>query len=139
MRRTIHVALGENARDLGTLRFDARGARESAAFAYEAVWLTAADHFMIHPGLPLVSEPGFHRKEHGGSVFHGAIADTEPDGWACRVILRDHAKRRQQARRAGRSMDGSRLPQARSWRCGSPLLRGSRRPKPALLKMTARR
>src|SRR5258708_28077682 len=28
------------------------------------------------------------------SIFHGAIADTEPDGWAHRVILRDHAKRR---------------------------------------------
>ena len=23
------------------------------------------------------------------SIFHGAIADTEPDGWARRVILRD--------------------------------------------------
>ena len=36
-----------------------------------------------------------------GSVFPGAIADTEPDGWARRVILRDHAKRRAEARRSG--------------------------------------
>jgi len=36
-----------------------------------------------------------------GSVFHAAIADTEPDGWGRRVIQRDHAKRRQQARRTG--------------------------------------
>ena len=35
MRRNIRVALGENARDLGTLRFDAQGARESAAFDYD--------------------------------------------------------------------------------------------------------
>ncbi len=28
------------------------------------------------------------------SVFHFAIADTAPDGWGCRVIARDHAKRR---------------------------------------------
>ena len=41
MRRNIRIALGENARDLGTLRFDAQGARESAAFAYDATWLDA--------------------------------------------------------------------------------------------------
>ena len=101
MRRNIRVALGENARDLGTLRFDAQGARESAAFAYVAEWLGAGDGFAIDPGLPLVTGPQFHRRERGGSVFHGAIADTEPDGWARRVILRDHAKRRKEARRAG--------------------------------------
>jgi len=36
-----------------------------------------------------------------GPSFIGAIADTEPDGWARRVILRDNAKRRQGPRRAG--------------------------------------
>ena len=35
MRRTIGIALGENARSLGTLRFDAQGSRENAAFAYD--------------------------------------------------------------------------------------------------------
>jgi len=101
MRRNIRVALGENTRDLGTLRFDAQGARESAAFAYDAEWLSAGDGFAIDPGFPLVTGPQFHRRERGGSVFHGAIADTEPDGWARRVILRDHAKRRQEAKRTG--------------------------------------
>lgn len=43
----------------------------------------------------------FHRKQAEGSVFHGIIADTEPDGWGRRVILRDHAKRRQSSRRSG--------------------------------------
>jgi serine/threonine-protein kinase HipA len=33
------------------------------------------------------------------------LPDTEPDGWARRVILRDHAKRRQAARRAGEKTD----------------------------------
>lgn len=101
MRRTIRVALGENARNLGILRFDAQGARESAAFEYNDAWLATADCFAIDPGLPLVTGRLFHRRERGGSVFHGAIADTEPDGWARRVILRDHAKRRQEARRSG--------------------------------------
>jgi serine/threonine-protein kinase HipA len=102
MKRTIAVALGDNGRGLGTLRYDAQGARENAALEYDAAeWLAAADRFAIEPGLPLVAGPQFHRKGRHGSVFHGAIADTEPDGWARRVILRDHAKRRQEARRAG--------------------------------------
>ena len=105
MRRTIRAALGENARDLGTFRFDAQGARESVAFEYDALWLAAADRFAIDPGLPLVTGPQFHRRERGGSVFHGAIADTEPDGWARRVIMRDHAKRRQEARRVGAEVE----------------------------------
>jgi serine/threonine-protein kinase HipA len=101
MKRTIGIALGENARSLGTLRFDAQGSRENAAFAYDdAAWLASPDRFAIDPSLPLVAGPQFHRKGRLGSVFHGAIADTEPDGWARRVILRDHAKRRRAARHA---------------------------------------
>jgi serine/threonine-protein kinase HipA len=105
MRRNIRVALGENAHDLGTLRFDAQGTRESAAFAYGAEWLGAGDGFAIDPGIPLVTGPQFHRRERGGSVFQGAFADTEPDGWARRVILRDHAKRRQEAKRTGADVE----------------------------------
>ena len=53
----------------------------------------------------MVTTPQFHRKERGGSDFHGAIADTEPDGWARRVILRDHAKRRREAKRTGAGVE----------------------------------
>ena len=49
--------------------------------------------------------PAISSQRAGGSVFHGAIADTEPDGWARRVILRDHAKRLQEARRAGADVE----------------------------------
>ena len=105
MRRNIRVALGENARDVGTFRFDAQGARESAAFAYDAEWLGAGSGFAIDPGFPLVTGPQFHRRERGGSVFHGAIADTEPDGWARRVILRDPAKQQQEAKRTGADVE----------------------------------
>ncbi len=101
MKRTIAVALGDNGCSLASLRYDVQGARENAAFEYDAEWLTAEDRFAVEPGLPLVAGPQFHRKGRLGSVFHGAVADTEPDGWARRVILRDHAKRRQEARRAG--------------------------------------
>lgn len=101
MRRTIDVHLGKGETPLGTLRYDQQGARESAAFEYAAGWLGDAERFAIEPGLPLVTGPQFHRKARDGSIFHAAIADTEPDGWGRRVIQRDHAKRRQQARREG--------------------------------------
>ena len=61
MRRTIGIALGDNARGAGTLRFDAQGTRENAAFSYDAEWLAAADGFALEPGLPLVAGPQFHR------------------------------------------------------------------------------
>jgi serine/threonine-protein kinase HipA len=101
MKRAIQVFLGNEARRLGTLHFDAVGTRQRAAFEYAETWLRGADRFAIDPSLPLVVGPQFHPKSKDSSVFHAAIADTEPDGWARRVILRDHAKRRQQARRMG--------------------------------------
>ena len=101
MKRTIKVFVGDEARWVGTLHYNVVGSRERAAFAYADTWLGSADHFALEPALPLVAGPQFHRKVQNGSIFHGAFADTEPDGWAKRVILRDHAKRRQAARRAG--------------------------------------
>ncbi|MCX6877634.1 MAG: type II toxin-antitoxin system HipA family toxin [Verrucomicrobia bacterium] len=109
MKRTIQVYLGDDARRVGTLYFDAVGSRQRSAFAYEDDWLQAADRFALEPGLPLVAGPQFHRKARDGSVFPMAIADTEPDGWAKRVILRDHVKRRQDARRAGQEPETTQL------------------------------
>jgi serine/threonine-protein kinase HipA len=101
MKRTLQVYIGDEARLVGTLHYDQNGAREHAAFAYNETWLAAADRFALEPNLPLVTGTQYHRKAPEGSVFHAAIADTEPDGWGRRVILRDHAKRRQAAKRAG--------------------------------------
>jgi len=105
MRRTISVYLGEGARPVGTLRFEAQGARQSAGFEYHPDWLAAPDRFALEPGLPLVSGMQFHQQVRDGSLFHGAIADTEPDGWGRRVILRDHAKQRQRARLANAAIE----------------------------------
>ena len=105
MSRTIDVCLGDEARLVGRLRYDQQGSRESAAFEYDATWLAAEDRFALEPGLALVTGPQYHRKTGDSSVFHPAIADTEPDGWARRVIQRDHAKRRQDARRAGDTVE----------------------------------
>ena len=101
MKRTLHVFIGNEDRLVGTLHYDQNGAREHAAFVYSETWLAAKDGFALEPNLPLVSGPQFHRKAPEGSAFHPAISDTEPDGWGRRVIQRDHAKRRQAARRAG--------------------------------------
>lgn len=105
MRRVLDVFLGEGARRVGTLRFEARGARQNAGFEYHPDWLAAGDRFALEPGLPLVSGMQYHRQARDGSLFHGAIADTEPDGWGRKVILRDHAKQRQRAREAGEAVE----------------------------------
>jgi serine/threonine-protein kinase HipA len=101
VKRTLQVFLGDASHRIGTLHFDASGNRERATFTYDGTWLADPDRFAVAPDLPLVPGPQFHRKVPDGSVFHSAIADTEPDGWGKRVIVRDHAKRRPAARRAG--------------------------------------
>ena len=101
MKRTLQVHIGNEGRLVGTLHYDQNGAREHAAFVYDQTWLATAERFALEPNLPLVTGPQFHRKVPEGSVFHATIADTEPDGWGRRVILRDHAKRRQTAKRTG--------------------------------------
>lgn len=109
MKRTIKVFLGEEASWVGTLHYDAVGSRERSAFSYADGWLVSSGRFALEPALPLVTGPQFHGKVPNGSVFHGAFADTEPDGWARRVILCDHAKRRQAARRAGQKPEAVQL------------------------------
>jgi serine/threonine-protein kinase HipA len=109
MKRPIKVFVGDEPVPAGFLHYEAVGSREGSAFAYEEPWLHAADRFALEPGLPLVPGPQFHRKTENGSVFHGAFADTEPDGWARRVILRDYAKRRQAARRRGQAQEAVQL------------------------------
>ena len=100
MKRNIDVILSDQAQ-VGMLRYDLQGRRENAAFEYGAAWLGDPARFALGPTLPLQAGPQFHRKSKDGSLFHAAIADTEPDGWAKRVIMRDHIKRRQALRREG--------------------------------------
>jgi serine/threonine-protein kinase HipA len=100
VKRSASVFLGDRPSAIGTLRFDADGARESSAFAYAGDFIESADGFAVEPALPLVTGFQFHRKTPDGSAFHGAIADTEPDGWGRRVVLRDHARRRRPRRGA---------------------------------------
>jgi serine/threonine-protein kinase HipA len=105
VKRTVEVFLGDDARRLGTIHYNADGAREGAAFSYDAAWLAQPDGFTIDPALQLVTGPQFRAKSHDGSIFPRVIADAEPDGWGRRVMLRDHAKRRQHTKRSGEKVD----------------------------------
>jgi len=100
MKRTLQVYLGDASRRIGALHYNQDRGREYSAFTYDEAWLAAPDRFAIEPNLPPVSTAQFHKKTADGSVFHAAIADTEPDGWAKQVILRDHAKRRKDTRKS---------------------------------------
>ncbi len=101
MQRTLDVLVGETL--VGHLRFTEAGRKGHSAFEYAATWLARGDRYSIDPTLLLVPGVQFppHTTDPNASRFHGAIADTEPDGWARRVIQRDHAKRRKDARNRG--------------------------------------
>lgn len=102
IQQSVQVALGEAALPLGTLSYGKDGKREYSTFAYTGSWLADADRFEISPDLPLVAGHQFRKApSKGDSIFHFAFADTEPDGWGCRVIAHDHAKRRKAAQANG--------------------------------------
>ena len=98
MSRTFAVHVGALDVAIGALRYDRDGRREHAAFSYTEDWLVHADRFAVSSDLPLVGGFQFPSRLGKGSVFPGATADTEPDGWGRRLILRAHAKRRQASR-----------------------------------------
>ncbi|WP_179402665.1 type II toxin-antitoxin system HipA family toxin [Burkholderia guangdongensis] len=102
VKQTVGVALGDAALPVGVLTYSKDGGREFTAFAYDAAWLDATNRFEISPDLALVEGHQFRRApSKDDSIFPFAFADTEPDGWGCRVIARDHAKRRKAAQAAG--------------------------------------
>jgi serine/threonine-protein kinase HipA len=96
MNRQVKVYIGDVKRLVGTLFFNASGHRESSGFEYSSEWIESGASFEIDPALPLQSGRAFRSKKEEGSVFHGAIADSEPDGWAKQVILRANRKERKE-------------------------------------------
>ncbi len=94
-RQPIQVCIGKAGLPVGSLVYVQQGRRQHSSFAYEEAWLTSPERFTVSADLPL--RPGHQPRKAASphdSVFHGAIADTSPDAWGCRVIARDHAKRR---------------------------------------------
>lgn len=109
MNRQIKVYIGDVQRLVGTLFFNASGNRESSGFEYSPEWIEFSKSFEIDPALPLGHGRAFRSKRVGNSVFHGAIADSEPDGWARQVILRANSKHRKEKKDNGISLDDSLL------------------------------
>lgn len=110
LQQTVQVAVGEAALSLGSLTYGKDGKREYSTFRYAESWLSDASRFEISPDLPLI--PGYQFRKaptKEDSVFHFAFADTEPDGWGCRVIARDRAKRRKAAQSAGEPVPSASL------------------------------
>lgn len=98
MKRSMTVCLGEDAVEVGTLAFEAKGTRRSASFVYADSWLANSGRFALSPDLPLVTGYQFRaNKNHSQSAFFGCFADVEPDGWGRMVIKRDHAKQRKES------------------------------------------
>jgi serine/threonine-protein kinase HipA len=110
LRQSVNVVIGQAAASVGTLTYNKDGARQSSTFAYRDGWLAEPGRFEISPDLPLIDGHQFRRPpSKDDSVFHFAFADTEPDGWGCRVIARDYAKRRKKALAAGETVAGAAL------------------------------
>lgn len=47
MKRALQVCLGDEGRPVGDPRYDRQGAREHAAFTYDATWLAAPNGFAL--------------------------------------------------------------------------------------------
>lgn len=108
MNRQIKMFLGEKQQAVGTLFFNSLGNRESSGVEYSAEWIDSREAFDIDPELPLRHGRFFHSKKEARSVFFGAIADSEPDGWARQVIMRAYAK--QQKKGKSRALTYGTLP-----------------------------
>jgi serine/threonine-protein kinase HipA len=92
----LQVCLGQCGVGVGELTYVKDGAREYSALAYNASWLTSEARFTVSPDLELIEGHQTHKAaSKDDSVFHFALADTEPDSWGRRVIARAHAKARQ--------------------------------------------
>lgn len=91
----VQICVGRSGTPAGQLQFVKDGRREYSVFAYEGSWLGARERFEISPDLPLVPGHVTRRSPHpDDSCFPFAIADTAPDAWGKRLILRAHARRR---------------------------------------------
>lgn len=97
IKQQVEICLGKAGIPLGRLTYVKQGQRENTSFAYDESWLANPDRFKLSPDLELIAAyqqrkaPSQH-----DSVFHFAIADTEPDAWGRRIISRDHTKRRKE-------------------------------------------
>ena len=77
------VAIGENKRIVGRLRFEADGRRQHSQFEYYEAWLSAKDAFALSPILPLRQGGHYASGSRGDerNALHGCFSDASPDSW----------------------------------------------------------
>ena len=93
--RELEVRIGKAGSWVGSLVYAKEGRREHTAFAYDQGWLTNPDAFEVSPDLKFTLDHQYRRAPTSAdSPFPFAIADTAPDAWGRRIILREHARRR---------------------------------------------
>lgn len=111
IKEKVSVCIGDANQNVGTLIYTKQGARENTSFAYSEDWLRRPDRFKVSPELELVTA---HQSRKAPSTvdspFPFALADTAPDAWGRRVILRPRQtpQKRRQGRQA-RRLDRDRL------------------------------
>lgn len=80
----VSIDLGGETTKVGTLWFNIKGSKESAAFEYDKLWLNHPEKFALEPALTL-TEGTFHTGQE--TALFGAIGDSAPDRWG-RVLMR---------------------------------------------------
>ncbi len=90
MKETVGVFMAPD-HLVGELVYTNDRGREVCQFAYSDAWLSLEGRFEIDTELRLT--PGYFTPRKGSNVFFGCFADSEPDGWGRKVILRDRVKR----------------------------------------------
>lgn len=99
MKIEIDVCLGNAGILVGNLIYSKDGSRESCQFRYSDDWLSSPDFFTFSPQLKKISGYQFKsiNDQKSGSVFFDSFADTEPNGWGKKVILRDFAHQKKES------------------------------------------
>ena len=101
-KERVAVCLGKGGLPVGSLIYTKQGRRENTAFAYTEQWLGNAARFKVSSDLELISNYQTRKAPtEMDSAFPFALADTAPDAWGRRVILRDHVKRRKKDAKLG--------------------------------------
>lgn len=91
MKVELEVCLGAEGTHIGDLVYSKEGHRESCQFKYTEAWLQAPESFALCPQLKKQAGHQSRSSKGNGSVFFDCFADTQPNGWGKKVILRDYA------------------------------------------------
>lgn len=103
--QTVKIFLGDQEKEIANLYYNLKGNRESCAFEYQQNWIKTHGSFALEKNLPLVYGPQYHKMGNTKSIFPNILSDTEPDGWAKQVILRDYKKNKNSSVSSLNSLD----------------------------------